>query len=227
MNTICHWLDFFRQRNNGSHLYISAVFICNLALHINIAITDQIEFNRICCGFVDKSRCFVHLNIFAGKVFAGSCGRSVIKNRFNIALKISDKTFIAFACDNRQYIDIVNTVSAAFHIHTIAVLIYAKSQTTPNFLAFCCLTVRMLQRTNLKNIRIIPTFTKCRVGEDKASRFFKGKQPLFILQNQIISRNIIRELTATLQLTINTVTGLFINTEISFVYSRNIAASGF
>ena len=121
----------------------------------------------------------------------------------------------------------MNTVTAAFCIHTVTMLVYTKTQTTTNFLTLRCLAVRMFQRTNLENIRVIPTFTQCGVREDKASRFFKRKQTLFIFQNQVIGRDIIRKFTATLQLTVNAVTGLFINTEITFVYGRNITASGF
>ena len=227
MDTFCHWLDFFRQRSNGSHLHIGTIFVCNLTLHINITVTNKIELNSICCVFIYKCRCSIHLDIFSVEIFTACCGRSVIKDCLNITLKIGNKSLVAFACNNRQHIDIVDTVTTAFGIHAITMLVYTKTQTTTNFLTLCCLAVRMFQRANLENIRIIPAFTQCGVRENKSCWLFKGKQAFFILQNQIIGGNIIRKFTATLQLTVNAVTGLFINAEISLVYSRNITASGF
>ena len=163
MNTFCHWLDFFRQRSNSSHLHIGTILVCNLTLHIHITIADQIELNGICCVFVNKRRCSIHLNIFTIKVFTACRSRSIIEDCFNITLEIGNKAFIAFTGNNRQHIDVMNTVTAAFCIHTVTMLVYTKTQTTTNFLTLRCLAVRMFQRTNLENIRVIPTFTQCGV----------------------------------------------------------------
>ena len=121
----------------------------------------------------------------------------------------------------------MNTIAAAFHIHTITKLVYTQAQATTNFLSLGSLAVRMLQCANLEYIRVIPTFTQRRVGEDKACRFLKGKQTLFILQNQIISGNIVGELASTLQLAVNTSTSLFINRKIALMHCTYITAGGF
>src|SRR5699024_5137012 len=189
----------------------------NLPLHIDIAIADKIEFNGIGSIAVNKSRCSIHFDVFALEVFAGGNRRSFIQNSLNIALKISHEALIAFAGNHCKHIDVMNTVTAAFCIHSGTMLVYTEAQTTTHFLAFRCLTVRMLQRTNLKYIWVIPPFSQSRVGKDKACRLVKGQQTFFVLQNQIVSGNIVRKLTATLQLTVDTSAGLFVNTEISFV----------
>ena len=85
----------------------------------------------------------------------------------------------------------------------------------------------MLQRTNLKYIRVIPSLSQSRVREDKTCRLVKGQQTFFVLQNQIVSGNIVRKLAATLQLTVDTSAGLFVNTEISFVNRTYITAHRF
>ena len=65
------------------------------------------------------------------------------------------------------------------------------------------------------------------MGKDKACRLLKRQQTFLVLHNQIIGRNIVRELAATFQTTVDTSTGLFINTKIALVYSTYITASGF
>lgn len=42
----------------------------------------------------------------------------------------------------------------------------------------------MLQGADLEYVRIIPTFSKCRLREDKSGRFLKRKQSLIVLQNK-------------------------------------------
>ena len=78
MNTVCHRLQFFRQFGNCSALYFLTVFVRNLTLHINIAVLNQIELNRIGCVVVNKRRYIVNLDILALKVFTCGNGRSVI-----------------------------------------------------------------------------------------------------------------------------------------------------
>ena len=53
-------------------------------LHIYIAVTDEIEFNCICCVFIDQGRDIVDFHILAVEILACCGSRSVIKNRLNV-----------------------------------------------------------------------------------------------------------------------------------------------
>ena len=79
----------------------------------------------------------------------------------------------------------------------------------------------MLQGANLEHVRIIPALTKSRVRENEAYRVFKGEQPFFVLQNQIVSRNIVAFITATFQRTVYLATFL-VNAEITGVCAVDI-----
>ena len=80
----------------------------------------------------------------------------------------------------------MNAVAAALHIHTVAVLIDAKAQTTTDFLPLRRVAVRVLQSADLEHIRVIPSFTQCGVGEDKPCWLVKGQQPFLVFQDQVI-----------------------------------------
>ena len=75
----------------------------------------------------------------------------------------------------------------------------------------------MLQRTNLEHIRVIPALTQSRVREDESCRLIEGEQAFLVLQDKVVSRNIIGELGATFEGRVDAVSGLFINTEIALV----------
>lgn len=174
-----------------------------------------------------KRRYIVHLDIFALEVFACSNRGSVIKHGFNIRLQVCHKGLIAFTGDYRQRVDLVNAVAAALHIHPVAVLIDAKAQTTTDFLPLRRVAVRVLQSADLEHIRVVPSLTQRRVGEDKPCRLVKGQQPFLVFQNQVIGGNIVGELAATLDLAVHAAPGFLIDAEVAFMYSAHIAASGF
>lgn len=86
MNPTAHRFKFCRKRSDCSHLHIHAVLVRDLTLHIYIAVTDEIEFNCICCVFIDQDRDIVDFHILAVEILACCGSRSVIKNRLNVCL---------------------------------------------------------------------------------------------------------------------------------------------
>ena len=118
----------------------------------------------------------------------------------------------------------MHAVAAALHIHTVAVLVDAKTQTATDFLPLCGIAVRMLQSADLEHIRVVPALAQSRVGENEPRRFFKGQQPFLVFQNQVIRRYIIGELAAALELAVNAAPGFLINAKIPLVYAADIAA---
>ena len=224
MDTFCHRRQIFRQRRGCSQLDICPVLICHLALHVHIAVADEVELNSIGHILINLSGHAVDLDILALKVLAGRSGGTVVQFLLDIALQICHKVLVAFTGNDRKQVDIMHTVATALHIHTIAVLVYAQTQTTAHFLALGGLAVRMFQRANLEYVRVIPAFPKGRVGEDEPGRLFKGEQPFLVFQNQVIGRDIIRELTTALRLAVDAASGLFVDAEITFMNSRRLPA---
>ena len=80
----------------------------------------------------------------------------------------------------------MDILAERFHIHSVAGLVYAEAKSTPDFLALLRGTVAVFERTDLKYVWIIPTFTQSGVGKDKPCRFIKGKQTLLVFQNKIV-----------------------------------------
>ena len=175
VDTLCHRCQIFRQRRGCPQLDIRPVLICHFALHIHIAITDEVELNGVGYIIINLRRHTVDLDILTLEVLTGCSGGAVVQFLLDIALQVCHKVLVAFAGNDRKQIDVMHSVATALHIHTIAILVYAQTQTTANFLTLGGLAIGMFQRANLKHIRVIPAFPKGRVGEDEPGRFLKGE----------------------------------------------------
>ena len=221
MYTLCHRSKAAGHRSKRTHSQIHAVLVRNLSIHIHIAILNQIELNIACSLFINGCRLAVHLDELALEVIAGSSGRTVVQNLLDVGLQIRNEALITFTCDNRQLVDVVDALAENLHIHSVTGLVDTKTETTTNFLPLLCGAVAVLQCTNLEHIGVIPAFTQSRVREDKSCWLAKGKQALLVLQDKVISGNIIRELRAALQGRVNAASGLLVNTEIALVGISN------
>ena len=109
---------------------------------------------------------------FTNKKFIGNSSWSVSNSLRNFTLKPFCKTIITFTGNNSQYINIMDIISKHIGIHTLSILVNAKSKTTPNFLTLSNFTAALLQSTNLKYIWIVPTFTQSRMRKNKSYRRF-------------------------------------------------------
>ena len=187
MNPFGHRFQLIGQFRDLIHCDISAILVRDPALHIHIAVLNQIELDSISLFTVNQGRHVVYLDILALEVLTRSNRGSVIKHRFNIRLQVCNEGLVALAGNNGQGVDFMHTVPAALHIHTVAVLIDAKTQTATDFLPLCGIAVRMFQGTDLEHIRVIPALTQGRVGEDEPRRLLKRQQPFLVFQNQVIS----------------------------------------
>ena len=96
--------------------------------------------------------------------------RSVSNSLSNFSLQSLCKLIIALTCNYSKHINIMNICTKRILIHTITIFIYAKTHTTTNFLTLTNFAAALLQSTNLEYIWIIPTFSKCRVRENKSYR---------------------------------------------------------
>ena len=80
------------------------------------------------------------------------------------------------------------------------------------------IAIALFKCANLEYVRVIPTFTKSRVREDKSCRLIEGQKSFFVLEDQVVSRDIIRELASTLELAVDASSCLLIDTEVSSMY---------
>ena len=186
MNPFGHRFQLIGQLRDLIHCDISAILVRDPALHIHIAVLNQIELYSISLFTVNQGRLVVYLNILALEVLTRSNRGSVIKHRFNIRLQICNEGLVALAGNNRQCVDFMHAVPAALHIHTVAVLVDAKTQTATDFLPLCGIAVRMLQSADLEHIRVVPTLAQSRVGENEPRGLLKGQQSFLIFKNQVI-----------------------------------------
>ena len=132
------------------------------------------------------------LHNFAIKQGGRSVFRALCDNLIEFALQAIGKTFITFIGDYGKNIGVVDEVLAEdFRILADAILIYAKAKPTTNLLAFLNLGIRFAERTDLKNVRIIPAFSQGRMRENKAHRLLEIEQALFVFHNKIVCRNVI------------------------------------
>ena len=72
-------------------------------------------------------------------------------------------------------------------IHANALLVNADTQSTTYLLTLGCCTASMAQGAYLEYIRVVPSFTQCRVREDESCRFVETQQTLLVFKNQIVS----------------------------------------
>ena len=89
----------------------------------------------------------------------------------------------------------MHIIAQGIDIHSFAVLINTKTKASANLLPLADVAAALFQRANLEHIRVIPTFTKGRVGEDEANRGtlrIPIQQKLFVLHDQVVCVNIIR-----------------------------------
>ena len=79
-------------------------------------------------------------------------------------------------------------------ILTHSLVVNAESQTAAYFLTLLRDAVCLSERTDLEDVRIIPTFSQGRVGEDEANwrvSWVETQQPFFIFHNQVVSRYVV------------------------------------
>src|SRR5690606_11423754 len=109
----------------------------------------------------------------------------------NFFLERAGKFRIGLVGHHCQGVDGITIVS-----DPLTTLVYRKAQTTADFLTFFDRRSRLVERTNLEYVGVIPAFTQCGVGKDKAQRRLHAQQALFVLHNQIVCGLIIGSFTA-------------------------------
>ena len=76
----------------------------------------------------------------------------------------------------------------------------------------------MAQGADLEHVGIVPSLPQRRVGEDESGRLLEAQQPLFVLQDQVVSTHIVRETRLSVDLAIRQTIGLLVDREIALMH---------
>ena len=141
---------------------------------------------------------------------SGNQYRTICHNLCNLRLKFLSEVIVALTGNYGQHIGFVNIHTQHIFVLTFTQFVHTETHTTTNLLTFLRLIIRILQRTNLEHIGIIPSFLQCRVRENETYWFLEAQQSFLILHNQVVSIAVVRVCGATLQLRIDEVTLLIL-----------------
>ena len=224
MDTVAHVGDIHRQRCQRAGSQISAIAVRDPVAIVCIVVDRKIFVNLLGHSRINDHLLAIDHDGFAGEILDGSSQRTVIENILDIGLKVRNESLVALAGDDGQHIDIVDTVAAGLLIHAVALLVNAQAQAAAHLLPFSGLAVRVLQGADLEDIGIVPALPEGGVGEDEPGGFPEAQQPLLVLQNQIVGGNIVGELTAPLQGTVDTPAGFLIDAEIAPVDAADVVS---
>ena len=110
-------------------------------------------------------------------------------------------------------------IAQSLFVHTVALSVHTYAQSAPHLLPLGGGTVGVAQGAYLEHIGIIPALTQSGVGENKPRRFVKTQQTLLVFQYQVVGRNVVCGVFATLHLTVDRVTFL-VDGEVAVVHFR-------
>ena len=176
MDALRNFRAAFRNGSKYAVRKVSAVFIGNMIVLIDIVVLDEVTVDIPSLLIGNSDIVAADNERLANKIFRRSLGRTFVKVVTDAFLQIGNEVFIPIRSNNGQLVDLLHLTAECISIHTIAVLIHAKTQATANLLTFLRRgTATMLQGANLKYIRVIPAFTQCRVRENETHRITERK----------------------------------------------------
>ena len=96
--------------------------------------------------------------------------RTVVEVFRNILLQVVYEISIAFRGNHGKTVNPLHLSLQGIGILTHSLVVNTESQTSSHFLTLLRDAVRLSERTDLEDVRVIPTFSQGRVGEDEANR---------------------------------------------------------
>ena len=210
-------LQFFAHRSQSTLLHIGMIVLQNVALFVDIVVVVQITDDT--GSLLLRNGVFL-LTHFDGNPFEiidrGLC-RTFAQSVFGFLLQGINERTVVLVGDDGQFVGVVNGITQAFLVHSVAVVIDTDSQTTTDLLPFGGAGIGVTQGADLEHVGIVPTFAQGGVGENESCRLIKTQQAFLVLQNQVISRNVVRSVLPAFHLTINRMAFL-VDGEIAVVY---------
>ena len=87
--------------------------------------------------------------------------------------------FVGFVGDDREAVEVV-------FCETDAVLVYGQAQTSADFLTLFLVGDGGIERADLEDIGVVPSFSEGGVGEDELQGFFEVEQLFFEFHDQLV-----------------------------------------
>ena len=217
MHLLFNGLQFFAHRSQSTLLHIGMIVLQNVAFLINIVIIEQITYDAGSLLLRNGVFLLAHFNGNPFEIIDRGLCRTFTQSVFGLFLQSINERTVVLVGDDGQFVGVMYGIAQAFLVHAVAVIINADSQTATDFLPFGGAGIGVTQRADLEHIGIVPTFAQGRMGEDESCRLIETQQAFFVLQNQVVSRDVVRCILAAFHLTINRMAFL-VDGEIAVVY---------
>ena len=108
------------------------VFLCDIALLIDVAILDQIKLDVRGLVVRDRNRAFLRVQHLAREVGLVRHTRASRQGVANVLLQGGHEVLVTFAGHNCQYVNVMNN---GWVIHAFTILIDGQTQAAPDLLA--------------------------------------------------------------------------------------------
>ena len=219
MDPLRHGHESLRQRLERPRRKCRAIVLRHMVIIVDVVMTQEVFIDGTRLRFIKLNHRTIHcLHRLSGKVGLRRRLRTIVQLRLHLLLQIADEPRIALARDHRQHIHLMHCIPQQCPIHPLSPLIDRETQASAHLLPLRRHTRRVLERTDLEHIRIVPALAQRRVGENHARRLIEREQPLLILQDQIIRRNIVRQIRAASETAVHRASRFLVNAEIARVY---------
>ena len=96
--------------------------------------------------------------------------RTVVEIFRNILLQVVYEISITFRGNHAKAVNLLHLSLQGIGILTHSLVVNAESQTSSHVRTLLRDAVRLSERTDLEDVRVIPNFSQGRVGEDEANR---------------------------------------------------------
>ena len=155
---------FIFSKIKSTLLFVIMILLCELTLLRNIILHAEREEQVLCIVVVE-------FLLFS----TGVCNKQSLEERWcylywtvanslcNLRLEFASKVRVRFTGNNCQCVHLEHATMQHALILSLTLLVHAQTHTTTHLLAFLRGIVRIFQRTNLEDVRVIPTFFQCGV----------------------------------------------------------------
>ena len=101
----------------------------------------------------------------------------------DLLLQPGDEVGVGLVGDDGQLVDVVHRDGV---VHPLAMLVDGQAQAAADLLTPGDGVVALLEHAHDEHVRVVPTLAQRRVGEDEPHRLLERKQPLLVLEDQVV-----------------------------------------
>lgn len=194
---------------------VRPVLVRDVVIVVDVVVLDEVAVDVVRLPVADHFLVTVQNDGLSSEVILGRLGRAVVEVLAYAALKVGNEVLVAVACNDGQLVDLLHRVSQHGRIHPVAILVHAEPESPPDLLPLLRRRVAaVLERADLEDVRVVPSFPQGRVREDEAHGIVEREQPLLVLQYQVVGGRIVALVAATLELAVD-LAALLVDAEVA------------